>query len=168
MIRARSFPCTSADFADLSTEILKSGLVLRFKGCGVSMVPLVRDGDVLLVRPVTVEQVRIGDVVLFHQGPGRVLVHRVIRRLACPEGARFLLQGDNVGQPDGVIPGAQIHGRLAAIERAGAQIDMNHRAVRWLGRLAVLRSRWNVGGGRWFGRAGWLLRKLPGLRRYLV
>lgn len=135
------------------------------------MSPLLRDGDVVWVRPVEPGSVEVGDVVLCSPGdspPGRVVVHRVVRRRTLSGGLSFVVQGDRVAQPDGMIPGAQVYGRVAAIEREGRQIEMDRPLVRLLGRLAVLRSRWNLVRGRWARPARQLVRRLPGLSRYLA
>jgi len=163
-----SIACTAADFAGLSAEILGAGGALRFRAHGASMAPLVRDGDLLLIRPVSPDAVRAGDVVLCGWEPGRVVVHRVIRVAAGPDGLRFTVQGDAVSHPDGTFPAAQVYGRVAAIERGGACIDMHGPVLRMLGRAAVLRSRWNAGRGRPFRLAGQVGKRLPVLRRYLA
>lgn len=166
-VTAVSVPCTPAAFAELGSEILRAGSALRFRAHGSSMAPLVRDRDVLLIRPAEPCSVRLGDVVLCSSEPGRVVVHRVVRRVAAPHGTRFTVQGDAVLWPDGTIPAAQIHGRVTAIERAGIKIDLDRPAMRVLGCLAALRSRWSLGRSRGFGLACRLARRLPGLSRYL-
>lgn len=168
LVAAGSLPCTSAGFAQLSAEILQSGKALRFQAHGASMVPLVRDGDVLLVQPLEPAALRIGDVILCGTEPGRIVVHRVIRCVAGPEGRRFTVQGDAVARPDGTIPAAQAYGRVAAIERGGAQIDMGAPAMRLLSRMAALRSRWRLGRGRPSRLAAHLLRKLPAFSKHLA
>ncbi len=57
------------------------------------------------------------------------------------DGIRFTVQGDQVSLPDGVLPAAQVYGRVTAIERAGAPIDMSRAGLRVLGWAAALRSR---------------------------
>lgn len=168
LVAAGSLPCTSAGFAQLSAEILRDGKALRFQAHGASMVPLVRDGDVLLVQPIEPAALRMGDVILFGTEPGRVVVHRVIRCVARPEGRRFTVQGDAVARPDGTIPAAQVYGRVAVIERDGVEIDMGASAMRLLGRMAALRSRWCLGRGRPSRLAAHLLRKLPAFSRHLA
>lgn len=160
--------CGSPAFAELSAEILRTGAGLRFRAHGFSMAPLVRDGDVLLVRPTDPSSVRIGDVVLCRSEQGRIVVHRVVSRLVGPDGHRFTVQGDAVSRPDEPIPGAQVYGRVVAIERDEAQIVMDRRGMRMLGWLAVLRSRWNRGRGRPCRLAARLLRKLPAFSEYLA
>ncbi len=165
---AASIPCTSAAFAELSSEILRAGVAIKFRAHGDSMRPLVRDGDVLLVRPVDGRPVRVGDLVLCSSGPGRVVVHRVVRTLAGPGGIRYTIQGDQVAQPDGTIPRALIYGRVAAIERGRAPIDLDRSMMRWLGWCAALRSRCNLGRGRPSRLARRLFGRLPGFSRYLA
>jgi hypothetical protein len=163
-----SIACTSAAFAELSAEILRAGKALRFEAPGASMSPLVRDGDVLLVRPVRPAAVRIGDLVLCSNAPGRVVVHRVIRKGISREGHWFTVQGDAVAQPDGVIPGKRVYGRVVAIERDGANIVLDGPLMRTLGWLAALRSRWNLGRGWGLRLAMRLVKRLPVFSRYLA
>jgi hypothetical protein len=132
------------------------------------MSPLVRDGDVVLVRPAAPSAVRVGDVVLFAAGPGRVLVHRVIRRSAGRGGVRFTIQGDQVSRPDGVIPAAQIYGKVTGIERGGVKISLDQPALRLLGWFIVLRSRWNLGGRQPYQLAARIFRRLPSFSRHLA
>jgi signal peptidase I len=160
--------CTLADFAELSAEILGAGKALRFRARGDSMSPLVRDGDVLLVRPVDMAAVRVGDLVLCSSEGGRVVVHRVIRREVNQEGHWFTVQGDAVARPDGLIPGAQVYGRVVAIERGAARIELHRPVTRTLGWLAALRSRWNLGRGPGFRLATRLVKRLPVFSRYLA
>lgn len=168
--------CTPAALVELSAEILRSGRAVRFRARGDSMRPLVRDGDVLTVHPADAGSIRLGDLVLITDGHGRALVHRVIRRTAGREGLRFTVQGDRVSRPDGVIPAAQVHGRVTAIERAGVRIDVNRPGLRLLGLAAALRSRWHLncdrGGSRGsshaYRLAAGLAKKLPALARHLA
>ncbi len=164
--------CTPAALVEISAEILRSGRAVRFQARGDSMSPLVRDGDVLTVHPADAGSIRLGDVVLFTDGHGRPLVHRVIRKVASPEGIRFTVQGDRVVQPDGVIPAAQVYGRVTAIERAGMRIDMNLPGLRLLGLAVALRSRCHLsrghGGGHPYRLAAGLVKKLPALAKHLA
>jgi signal peptidase I len=162
-----SLPCTSPAFAGLSSDILQHGKSLRFKARGMSMRPLVQDGDTLVVQPVEARQIRAGDVVLCSIQEDCVVVHRVLRRLPEADGFTFLVQGDQAAQPDGWIPQAQVYGRVAAIERAGVPIDMYQPVMRLLGWLAVLRSRRQLGHRRWVLLATQLARRLPVFYRYL-
>jgi signal peptidase I len=163
-----SIACDSTAFAELSTEILRSGKSLRFQARGGSMWPLVRDGDVVLVAPLDARSVRTGDLVLFRAGPGNVVIHRVIRVEVSQGRRRFTVQGDAVLLPDGVIPEAQVCGRVAAIDRGGAHLDMDRPVLRSLSWLAALRSRRNLGRGAPVRLIMRFVRRLPVLSRYLT
>jgi hypothetical protein len=130
------------------------------------MSPLLRDGDVVLVQAVAPESVRVGDAVLCSSQPGRVVLHRVVRTVASASGRWLTVQGDQLARPDGVIPAAQIYGRAVTIRRNGVQIELDRPVPRLLGKLAALRSRWNLGRSSRF--ASRLLRAMPGLSRYLA
>lgn len=167
-VGAATIRCGSAAFGELSGEILRAGHGLRFRARGASMSPLVRDGDVVLVQPVAPRAVRVGDVVLCRSDAGFPVAHRVVRRLDGPDGRRFLVQGDQALRVDGVIPGAQVYGRLVAVVRDGKQIDMERPLMRWLSRLAALRSRWGVGRSARSLLARRVVKRLPVLSRYLA
>jgi len=164
-----SIDCATAAFAELSADLLKAGVGVRFRARGNSMAPLVRDGDALLVRWVDSSLLRVGDVVLCSCPPDRLVAHRVVRVEAGPDGPCFSVQGDQVALPDGVIRAAQIHGRVVAIERAGVQIDFDRPGLHLLGWAAALRSRWHLNRdwGLYRLTAG-ALRRLPAFCRHLA
>jgi hypothetical protein len=136
-----NFPCNSAAFAGLSAEVLSLGKALRFRARGSSKQPLVCDGDCLLVCPVNSCSIRVGDVVLCSSDADHVVVHRVVRRQHGPDGWRFLVQGDQVRQPDGWVLPPQLYGRVTALERAGVDMDLMRPGLRALGWFTALRSR---------------------------
>lgn len=108
---------SSEQFLDLAAEILNQGSSLRFRARGVSMRPIIQDGDLLEIRPLDWGQIRRGDILLFRASPRQSLVHRVVGIQRVAGAARFLLQGDAVLQPDGWIDPMQVLGRVERIER---------------------------------------------------
>ncbi len=160
--------CSGAAFAELSRDLLLAGRSVRLRARGGSMSPLVRDGDLILVRPIDADVVRVGDVVIVRDEPDRLVVHRVVRRHSGPGGPAFTVQGDQVVRPDGVFPAAQLYGRVVTIERDGRRIELDGPAMGLLGRLAALRSRWSLARGRRSRMARSMVRKLPGISRYLA
>jgi hypothetical protein len=163
-----SIPCTSAAFAELAQDLLRAGKALRFEARGGSMAPLVRDGDVLLVRPADGGAVGIGDVVLCSSAVGRILVHRVIGKRVTRQGRWFTVQGDALSRPDGEIPEAQVYGRVVAIKRGPVGIDVQRPLMRMLSWAAALRSRWGLDRGARLRLIMRQLKRLPVLRRYLA
>jgi len=156
-----SLSCTSAAFGSLSEELLHLGKSLRFRARGASMQPLVRSGDILLVKSVDPQRVRIGDVVLCSQGQDRILVHRVIGKRSTTDGHRFLVQGDQSPQADGWLAQHQVLGRLVAVERDGKPFELDGLRMRSLSCFAVLRSRWHLGQNKYSNFFVRIAKKLP-------
>lgn len=158
---------SSDDFAAIGAELLGGGSALRFTARGSSMHPLVRDGDTLLIRPRQPESIGAGDVVLCETDAGQLLVHRVIRRRAEGDGIRFLVQGDQVADPDGWIPAVRVHGRLEEIERQGRHLDVTATAPRLLGLLLALAQRMDQRRSKLAFVVSGMIRRLPVCRKYL-
>jgi phage repressor protein C with HTH and peptisase S24 domain len=99
---------------ELASQLLKGGAPLRIKARGGSMIPFILDGDVVLVAPSGNSAILLGDVICYEISPGRLFLHRVIRR----DGERFVTKGDALDFTDLVSP-AQVLGKVVAIERRG-------------------------------------------------
>jgi phage repressor protein C with HTH and peptisase S24 domain len=136
---------------ELMMAVLAKGRGFRFKAKGWSMIPFIRDGDVITVDPITSEPCQLGQVVAFRSTDERCLVvHRIVARTD----AGYLIQGDNaMNESDGIIRHEQLLGQVSRVERNGRRI--------WLGQ----------GPGRvfiaWLSRGGYLAHlrlSLMGLR----
>ena len=107
----------SGQFLILAKEILRNNQRIRFRVHGSSMRPCIRDDELIEIEPIGTGSLRKGDVVLFNPLPDRFFVHRIIH--LDKENQLFLIQGDALRQPDGLIPTSMIFGRVAALERRG-------------------------------------------------
>ena len=125
--------CASAEFSDLSAEILARGALLRFRAQGDSMRPFIRGGDILVIAPIEGEQARAGDAILFRQG-NRLLVHRLLGRSG-EGGNTLILKGDAHLRPDRPLGADQVLGRVTALERAGRTVDVERTLPRLVHRL---------------------------------
>ncbi len=99
---------------ELASQLLRGGAPLRIKARGGSMVPFIWDGDLVLVSPAEDSEIVVGDVVCYETSPGRLFLHRVIKR----DRERFVTKGDALDFTDLVSPG-QVLGKVVAIERRG-------------------------------------------------
>ena len=98
--------------ADLVAGLLANGARARFVARGTSMAPAIRDGDIVTVEAVA-GSLAAGDVVAIRETrSNRLLVHRLVERT--PEGWRT--QGDSLAHPDGVVPDANVLGRVIRVE----------------------------------------------------
>jgi len=94
--------------------VLADGHVVRFEAEGDSMYPLIRSGDMLIVEPAEVRELRRGDVVLAQLERG-LTAHRVVRI----DGETIVMRGDNCDLDDPPFTPAHLLGRVRSIERGG-------------------------------------------------
>jgi signal peptidase I len=114
--------------SDLLGAVLEKGVPFRFRANGFSMSPFIKDGDVVTVSPLFGAMPQIGDVVAFNPSETKKLViHRVVRK----KGDSCTLRGDNALEPDGVVPLANILGRVTRVDRNGKRIILGLGPERW-------------------------------------
>jgi len=81
-----------------------------------SMEPVMRPGDVILVRQVDGREIEIGDDVTFiRDAQGTVVTHRVIAREVRDGTVWFTTQGVNNRYPDAPIPAWNVIGRVVCV-----------------------------------------------------
>lgn len=127
-------------------EVLKTALEahgeIRLRASGASMAPLIREGDILAVRPAQASAVRPGDVIAFlDESSSRLVGHRVVR---CEAGG-FVAQGDRCAESDVLVRPDRILGRVVGVTRGGrrvrAGLGPERRVIVWLTRRGRL-FRW--------------------------
>jgi signal peptidase len=120
---------------------------------GGSMEPTISLGSIILVRPVSPEEIRVADVVTMRRSTGAI-THRVMAIERGPDGREFTLQGDANAVPD--------VDRIAFVDRAGLVVA----SVPYAGYIAAYaRAYWRsalglAGAGLLFGAAVVLLHDL--------
>lgn len=104
---------------ELLQAVLDRGVPFRFYAKGQSMDPFIRNGDIITISPFSGAIPRIGDIVAFvHPESGKLIVHRVIRKMD----ESFLTRGDGLQHSDGTIPMTNIIGFVAKVERNGRKV----------------------------------------------
>lgn len=125
-------------------EQLSEGQRVRIELRGTSMMPTLREGDVLTLAPLTEAPV-VGDVLLFRHC-GTHLLHRVVAR----SGENLTLQGDNCYSTESCVVD-DVVGRLVYVDRLG---DVGGAAWRQASRRGLRWKRWRNMAIRCFGRNG--------------
>jgi signal peptidase len=69
---------------------------------GRSMEPTIPLGSMVVLQPITFDQIKVGDVITVERpdAPGALVTHRVIDTEETPEGLGFITQGDANATPD--------------------------------------------------------------------
>ncbi|MFC1948011.1 S24/S26 family peptidase [Chloroflexota bacterium] len=109
--------------ADIMREVLNKGASFRFCARGWSMMPFIRNGDVITISPVLQGPPRLGDVVAYVRfNAGSLVVHRIIAR----RGSTLVIKGDGVsGYSEDLVPPHNLLGKITRVERKGRTV--------WLG-----------------------------------
>ncbi len=98
---------------------------------GSSMLPLILDGDQLLIS-YGVKNFRRGDLVVFQQ-KGELIAHRLLSKKLSDNDPTFMTKGDNVLRPDPLIPANEILGKVLMIHRGEQQLSLDTAVWQWIG-----------------------------------
>ncbi len=121
----------SEAFQELSASLLADGYGIRFRANGMSMLPLIGDGEVIIVEPLPTRRLKRGDILLYLRGRG-VVAHRLVKIEKVNDAQwRFTLRGDTSATADAPVTAAEILGRVCAVERDGHQIALSGYRARW-------------------------------------
>jgi len=100
--------------AGLISEVLKIGKAFPFQAKGSSMMPFIKDGDVITLIDGMISKIELGDVVAVITPSNNMLrIHRVVRIVK----DSYVVKGDHVSCIDGRFDRAQILGKVAKVER---------------------------------------------------
>ncbi|MFH0845432.1 MAG: S24/S26 family peptidase [Pseudomonadota bacterium] len=117
--KREELPILGPALIDLLRAVLDKEALFRFRAKGFSMVPFIKDDDVVTVSPLWGGSPGVGDVVAFVSPYSeRLVVHRVVGK----KGDHYLIKGDSAREPDGLVPRINILGRVRAVERNGKEI----------------------------------------------
>ena len=130
-------------FLETSYELLRLGYAVRFRAGGQSMHPTIKDGEIITVEPVTLSDVKRGDILLYQFKKG-VIAHRVmcVEREAAQ--LRFILRGDSSRTCDAPVEANKILGRVISVERAGRAVNLVSNRAKLLRIARVHASRYKA------------------------
>ncbi|MDI6723987.1 MAG: signal peptidase I [Methanobacterium sp.] len=94
----------------------------RFKALGSSMFPLIKNGDLVTIKPVNPYDLSTGDIIFFEKNDSLIL-HRIIKEEKFK--GKFITKGDNMPIRDPAVNSNEILGKLTSIERNGKIINLD-------------------------------------------
>lgn len=86
------------------------------------MTPAVQPGDLLTIQQKNIQDISIGQVVLYARGR-RLITHRVVEKSGTPQAPHLITRGDRVAQSDSPVFPDELLGRVKFIERGGRQFQ---------------------------------------------
>ncbi|MCL5962051.1 MAG: signal peptidase I [Chloroflexi bacterium] len=96
-----------------------------------SMSPFLRINDIVWLRPITVSELRFGDILLFDDN-GKRIVHRFLKRGKIGDQEVLITKGDALPHEDLPIPENQLLAIVVRVERGSRKIDLESRSGRLL------------------------------------
>lgn len=107
--------------SQIMKEVLFRGAQFKFRATGLSMLPFIKEGDILTVSSAQHVKPGYGKIVAFTRfGSDQLLVHRIIGK----KDSHFKIQGDNTISPSvDVVSPNNIIGCVTAVEREGRPIS---------------------------------------------
>ena len=101
---------------ELISSILAKKASFRFKVKGFSMLPFIREGDIVTVSPLSERAAGLGRPVAFvHPVSKKLVIHRIV----AVEKDCYLIKGDSCFEADGRVQKENLLGSVSKIERIG-------------------------------------------------
>ena len=107
----------------LISEIMGKGS-LRIKMRGGSMFPYLRNGDIAYVKKISVEELKIGDVICFFKNE-KLIAHRILKKGFKNGKNFFICKGDAMKDKDEIISVKNYFGKVIKIYRNNKEIYLN-------------------------------------------
>lgn len=115
-----------------------SGEVFFLEASGFSMWPFVRDGEKLIVRKTLIEDLEVGEIILY-RAQGKLVCHRLVRKIKKDDEYLLYSRGDNSLSLPELVAKDKFLGKVAGILRKnGKAVGIAGRNRRFLSRIIVV------------------------------
>jgi signal peptidase I len=120
----------------LRKKLIENNHSVKIEAAGYSMFPFMLPGDEQTISPVPIEDIAIGDVVVFEHD-NKWISHRVISIQNNNNEKTLILRGDTCIQSDPLVTKANYIGKTVAFERNGKSINLDEqitcskRIIQW-------------------------------------
>lgn len=125
---------------ELICTLLQQGVTVRLRVSGSSMLPFIREGDLLEVAPLREKNIRKGDILFFCDRYGNPLVHRLHRRRYYSKVLYLQTKGDGCAGYDSPVPVHRVFGRVQRIITDQTRCNLESPGSYLSARLLVART----------------------------
>ncbi|RKZ10988.1 hypothetical protein DRQ25_01110 [Candidatus Fermentibacteria bacterium] len=115
----------SSDLAELAAEVFSRSGTISFIALGSSMLPTLRDGDLLTAVPEDPFSIKQGDILLYRTGDDRAAVHRVSDVSRVSSHRELFLSSDSDPEDHYRISIEQVMGIIVSAVRDGKSIRID-------------------------------------------
>lgn len=110
-------------------KLIENNHSVKIEAAGYSMFPFMLPGDEQTISPVPIEDIAIGDVVVFEHD-NKWISHRVISIQNNNNEKTLILRGDTCIQLDPLVTKTNYIGKTTAFERNGKSINLDEQITR--------------------------------------
>jgi len=114
----------------LVEEVVRSFGKVRLRVLGTSMAPSVLPGDLISIERAELDEISLGEIVLFFRDE-RLFVHRVVSRDVTCERPGLITRGDRLAYNDPPASAAELLGRVTSIERGRRRFEPGRGVTGW-------------------------------------
>ncbi len=125
------------EFGELTKEVLSRGGSFCFRARGFSMVPFIRDGEILTIEPVKASALDMGDIAFYRAIGDRLVAHRVVGREVLDGREILTMRGDTPSGSYDRVLAEQVLGRVVGVHRGEKLIRLDRGFQRLMARLLV-------------------------------
>lgn len=116
-----------------SISVIKDALThkesrLQVYATGDSMSPLIKKGDTIVIKSVSPEEIKLGDIAVF-DSQGKLCAHRLIRKYSIGNRYVFITKSDKTFMADASFEDQKLIGKVACIRKATAVLNLE--SIRW-------------------------------------
>lgn len=168
----RQIVLTHEQFDGISQAVLEAGGRLRFEAHGFSMHPLLKNNDVITVRPANDAELAPGAIVLCRSAHNGLIVHRIAENdyRDSPDDSLLLIRGDASPEGAQLVSKDDVLGIISHVERGSQTFWVDRGPWRLLGRIVAKHGslvRWIMAPGQLARRiASQLVRHIQGRTVY--
>ena len=120
----------------LRKQLIENNHAVKIVASGYSMFPFMRNGDLLTISPVPIEEIQIGDVAVFESNNDWIS-HRVIDIRKTNNEITLILRGDTCIQLDPLVTKANYIGKTVAFERGGKVYEVGSKKNKRIARVIL-------------------------------
>jgi phage repressor protein C with HTH and peptisase S24 domain len=116
--------CPNNELLDVLKDILDRNKAIYIRVTGESMLPTIRDQNVVRIVPVRSE-IKSKQIVLYKDSRGMPMIHRVIQILQNKHKVSYSVRGDNSWYGEEVIERGSILGKVVSVNSNGCEIAVD-------------------------------------------
>lgn len=130
------------DLSPMMSAAIKRTGKIELPSVGISMYPLIKEGNVSTFTTVRREELKVGDICLFMTIKGPLIGHRLHEVKQDGVQELFIFKGDTCFEPDDPVPFASIIGRWSGVRRNNRFLPANHWKSKLLTALSLHVPKW--------------------------